>query len=142
MGRTNPTFRDLLDATEDRWGDYRRALRVQERGHFDQLFEHARAHADAAGYLNTTDPVIPMLVSMLLEHQRALADQEDQLAELQEQLDDLEEQVDGPAEQLADLERQWGTREGQLESVDGTPGTKPATDPATRDTGEGHGLQD
>lgn len=76
MGRTNPTFRNVLEAVVTRWGDYRRALRRRDRPHFDRLFEHAAAHADAAGYLNPDDPMAPILVSMLLEHERRLADLE------------------------------------------------------------------
>jgi hypothetical protein len=61
-------------AVERRWGDYRRALRRRDRPHFDRLFEHASAHADAASYLNHADPEIPILVSVLLEQERRLAD--------------------------------------------------------------------
>lgn len=72
MGRTNPTFRDLLRRTETQWKPYRRALRRTEQEHFDQLFEHARAHADAAGYLNPDEPLFPILFSMLIEQQAAI----------------------------------------------------------------------
>lgn len=73
MGRTNPTFRNVLTAVRSRWGDYRRALRGRDQPHFDRLFEHADAHADAAGYLNADDPMDPILVSMLLEQEKRLA---------------------------------------------------------------------
>lgn len=85
MGRTNPTFRMLLAATEDRWGAYRRALRHQDQPHFDRLFEHAHVHADAAGYLNADDPMIPILLSMLLEHQKRLATLEERLEALEQE---------------------------------------------------------
>lgn len=84
MGRTNPTFRNLLEATEERWESYRRALRRRDQPHFDRLFEHAHAHADAAGYLNTDDPMYPILVSMLLEHQRRISELEAALDEARE----------------------------------------------------------
>jgi len=87
MGRTNPTFRDTLDALEDRWGDYRRALRRSDQPQFDQLFTHARAHADAAGLLNHQDPMAPVLVSIALEQQRAIE-------ALQSRVDALETAVD------------------------------------------------
>lgn len=73
MGRTNPTFRNLLEAIEARWADYRRALRRRDQPAFDRLFEHARAHADAASHLNAEDPMRPAVVSMLVEHERRLA---------------------------------------------------------------------
>ena len=83
MGRTNPTFRNLLEAVRTRWSDYRRALRRRDRPHYDRLFEYADAHADAAGYLNADDPMDPILLSMLLEQQKRIAD-------LEARIDDLE----------------------------------------------------
>lgn len=73
MGRTNPTFRNLLEAIETRWAEYRRALRRRDQPAFDRLFAHAHAHADAAGSLNAEEPMHPVLVSMLVEHERRLA---------------------------------------------------------------------
>ena len=81
MGRTNPTFRDFLDGYEDEWSPYRRGLRRRYKPHFDRLFERARGHADAAGYMNAADPKIAFLVSVLLA-------QEVELRELREQLAD------------------------------------------------------
>ena len=73
MGRTNPTYRDRLTALEREWEPFRRALRGHEQPHFDQLFEQGRAYAHAAGYLNQPTPDIPLLVSILLAHERRLA---------------------------------------------------------------------
>ena len=72
MGRTDPTYRDALRRTEERWAAYRRALRRRDRAPFDRLFEHARDHADAAGHLNHRYVEVPLLVSALLEHERRL----------------------------------------------------------------------
>lgn len=80
MGRTNPTFRDFLDRYEDQWSAYRRGLRHQHKSDFDHLFERARRHADAAGYMNSTDPEIAVLMSVLLA-------QEVEIRQLREQLD-------------------------------------------------------
>lgn len=83
MGRTNPTFRNLLEAVKTRWRDYRRALRRRDQPHYDRLFEYADAHADAAGYLNADDPMDPILLSMLLEQQKRIADLEGRLEDLE-----------------------------------------------------------
>ena len=72
MGRTSPTYRDALRATEQRWQAYRRTLRRHDRPHFDRLFVHGRAHADAAGMLNHPDPVVPLPVAALLAPERRL----------------------------------------------------------------------
>lgn len=73
MGRTNPTYRDRLESLEREWRGYRRALRARDQEEFDQLFEHGREYAHAAGYLNQPSPEIPFLVSVLLAHERELA---------------------------------------------------------------------
>lgn len=72
MGRTNPTYRDLLRRTAERWETFRRGLRREERRRFDELWEHAHRHADASGLLNHPDPIVPALFSMALEHQRRI----------------------------------------------------------------------
>lgn len=85
MGRTNATFRHLLEGIRERWRDYRRALRARDQPHYDRLFEHADAHADASGYRNPEDPMDAVLLSMLLEHEKRLAALEEQgAAELEE----------------------------------------------------------
>jgi hypothetical protein len=83
LGRTNPTFRNILEALKSRWSDYRRALRRQDQPHFDRLFEYADAHADEAGYLNTDDPMDPVLFAMLLEQQKRIAELESRVSELE-----------------------------------------------------------
>ena len=72
MGRTNPTYRDVVRGLEDNWQQYRRALRRADKPHFDRLFEHAREHADAAGYLNHQQPEITLLVSVILEQEKRI----------------------------------------------------------------------
>ncbi len=88
MGRTNPTYRDVVAALERDWGDYRRALRRRDRPHFDRLFEYARDHADAAGYLNHEDPTIALLVSVALAQERQRAALAERVAHLETALDE------------------------------------------------------
>ena len=87
MGRTNPTFRNVLRGLEDEWQEYRRALRHQDQEHFDQLLTYARDHADAGGQLNHVEPMYPVLLSIALE-------QEIRLAELQERVRTLETETE------------------------------------------------
>lgn len=61
-----------LRRLEQDWGAYRRALRKQDQPHFDRLFEHADTHADAAGYMNPTDPTLAVLVSILLAQEKRI----------------------------------------------------------------------
>ncbi|SEN32141.1 hypothetical protein SAMN05216388_1002309 [Halorientalis persicus] len=104
MGRTNPTFRDRLERLRADWSDYRRALRRRDEPHFDRLFEHARAHADACGYLNHDSPIVPVLLSVALEQQATIAALEERVAALEAAEDDSGREVD--ACQTA-IERPW-----------------------------------
>lgn len=131
MGRTNPTFRDLLRALETRWADYRRALRYDDQAHFDRLFEHAAAHADAAGYLNPGDPMEPVLVSMLLEQQKAIDRLRDRLAAVEaaagvETTAGVEAPAGGASEGTADSA---ATEVTEVTGV--SEGTEAPADPAT-----------
>lgn len=83
MGRTNPTYRDVLRSIENQWADYRRGLRRERQRRFDQLFEYIRAHADASGYLNHTEPFYPALVSIDLEQEVRLDELEARIARLE-----------------------------------------------------------
>ena len=87
MGRTNPTYRDALRAIEDRWQDFRRALRRRDQPRFDQLFAYAREHADASGLLNHQSPLLPALFSIDLEQERRLDKHEERLEELKEAIE-------------------------------------------------------
>ncbi|WP_458210752.1 hypothetical protein [Haladaptatus sp. NG-SE-30] len=86
MGRTNTTYRDLLRAMESRWQEYRRALRYDDQGVFDRLFEYARAHADASGVQNHQFVEIPALISMVIEQQKQIEDLEDRLDHVEDDL--------------------------------------------------------
>jgi hypothetical protein len=83
MGRTNPTYRDALRAIEERWQDFRRALRRRDQPRFDQLFAYARKHADASGLLNHQSPLLPALLSIDLEQESRLDEHEERLEELE-----------------------------------------------------------
>jgi hypothetical protein len=72
MGRTNPTYRDLLRSYEEDWESFEQALRRRDAAAYERLWAHAHEYADAAGYLNPNDPMNTILVSMLLAHQREL----------------------------------------------------------------------
>jgi len=94
VGRTNPTFRDFLDRYEDRFGDFRRALRYAHQADFDRLFQRARAHADAAGYANHLDRDRLVLLSMVLGHEIALREREQEIAELRAEVDELHDELE------------------------------------------------
>ena len=97
MGRTNPTYRDALRAIEERWTEFRRALRRRDQPRFDRLFEYAREHADASGLLNHQNPLLPALFSINLEQEARLDDHEKRLEELEQQIADSDTDRQQPA---------------------------------------------
>ncbi|MFC7078265.1 hypothetical protein [Haloarcula halophila] len=92
MGRTNPTYRDALRAIEERWAEFRRALRRRDQPRFDRLFEYAREHADASGLLNHQNPVVPALFSIDLEQQARLDGHEERIEDLEAVIEPLRDQ--------------------------------------------------
>jgi hypothetical protein len=73
MGRTVIPYTQIVDQERSRWQKFRRALRQEDQQHFDQLFEQARRHTQAGVYASQPWPMEAILMSMLLEHQKALA---------------------------------------------------------------------
>lgn len=56
----------------DRWKKYRKALRADERGIFDQLMEKCLKHASASGHAGRAVATEPMFMSILLEQQKEI----------------------------------------------------------------------
>lgn len=72
MGRTQPTFRRLLDRLEADWDDYRRGLSYRGAEAYDALWQKARAHASASTNAARVQPMEAVLMSILLEHEREI----------------------------------------------------------------------
>ncbi|MFB6142140.1 MAG: hypothetical protein ABEJ30_02220 [Halorientalis sp.] len=66
MGRTSPTVREQFDRLEREYQPFRRSLRRRHQPAFDELFERARAHADAASQQNARDPWRAFVLTVLL----------------------------------------------------------------------------
>ncbi|MFC7177817.1 hypothetical protein [Halosegnis marinus] len=84
MGRTSPTYRRFLEGRRDQWGDYRRALRHDATQDFDSVFAYAEQYADAAGYLNRSDPTTALLLSMVIGLEAERRQLESRVAKLEE----------------------------------------------------------
>lgn len=72
LGRTNPTFRQVLRRLENEWDDYKRALRLEDQKHFENLFKKADRNADAASHMNHFEPFNSFLLSVILEQEKEL----------------------------------------------------------------------
>ena len=79
MGRTVLPYSHVWKEERGRWQKFRRALRRHDQEQFDRLFELARLHLQAGVYAANPWPLESMLLSMLLEHQKALCALEERL---------------------------------------------------------------
>ncbi len=86
MGRTVLPYSQVWEAERSRWQKFRRALRREDQAHLDRLFEAARIHLQAGVYAANPWPMESMLLSMLLEHQKALSDLIERLRRLEAQI--------------------------------------------------------
>lgn len=74
MGMTDITFSRVLEKEILEWGKFRRALRKEDQQFLDGLFEKARLHAEAGVLVSRPWPFETILISILLEHEKALAE--------------------------------------------------------------------
>lgn len=81
MGRTVPTFRQLIEATAERWAKFRRALRREDQEHFDRLFRIVRSYTQAATYQSSDNPMEAILLSIALDQEKRLAMLEEVLSD-------------------------------------------------------------
>ena len=72
MGRTLPTFRQLIDEAAQRWGKFRRALRREDQEHFDHLFQRVRQYTQAATYQCNDNPMEAILLAIALDLEKRL----------------------------------------------------------------------
>ena len=81
MGRTVLPFSMVLAEQQKRLGQFRRSLRKQDQELFDELFERARLHVQAAVQAASPEPMESIFISVLIEmlreekHLRARVDE-------------------------------------------------------------------
>jgi hypothetical protein len=84
MGRTVLPFSKVLEQEVQEWKKFRRGLRKEDQQFLDRLFEEARLHVQAGVYASRPWPFETILVSILLEHEKALMDLRSKLRALEE----------------------------------------------------------
>jgi len=72
MGRTVPTFRNIIESFGWEWTDFKRALRDIDREAFEELLNHGRRHATAGSNMTNPNPFESVVMSILIEHEKAL----------------------------------------------------------------------
>jgi hypothetical protein len=79
MGRTIPTFTNIIDAEIASWSKYRRGLRKDDQEAFDNLFRSAQIHLAENFYAMRTIPFESIIISMLVEQQKQIAQLHEQV---------------------------------------------------------------
>jgi hypothetical protein len=85
MERTVLPFNQVLGQEVQEWKKFRRALRKEDQLIFDRLFEKARLHVEAGGCTSRPWPFETILISILLEHEKALVELRSKLKVYEEQ---------------------------------------------------------
>jgi hypothetical protein len=76
MGRTLPTIVRTLQAEQEAWKLFRRALRKEDQEAFDALWRFARYHAAPASMASRPMPFEAALMAMLVAMERQLLELE------------------------------------------------------------------
>ncbi len=72
MGRTLPSFMQVILNEQSALAKFRRALRKEDQDAFDDLFRAARYHVAPLAYASHALPLEVMLLAMLLEEHKAV----------------------------------------------------------------------
>ena len=82
MGRTVPTFTNLIDAELASWSKFRRGLRKEDQDVFDEIFRAAKLHLAENFYAMRAVPFEGMMMSILIEQQKAIQKLEKEVEKL------------------------------------------------------------
>ena len=72
MGRTVPTFTNLIDAELASWSKFRRGLRKDDQEIFDGIFRAAKLHLAENFYAMRAVPFESMMMSIIMEQQKTI----------------------------------------------------------------------
>ncbi len=84
MGRTVLPFSQILEREYQDWKKFRRGLRREDQAVLDRLFDLARLHVQAGVYASRPWPLETILVSILIEQEKALAALREKLKGMEE----------------------------------------------------------
>jgi hypothetical protein len=74
MSRTVPTYVNQIAAIEEKWSKFRRCLRREDQIHFDRLLRSVRYYTPSGMYQCADDPRESIILSILLDLQKRLAE--------------------------------------------------------------------
>jgi hypothetical protein len=79
MGRTVPTFTQVIQAEMATWSKFRRGLRKEDQDALDELFRAARMQLASSAYAARPIPFESVVMSMLIMQQRMIRELRRQL---------------------------------------------------------------
>ena len=82
MGRTVPTFTNLIDAELSSWSKFRRGLRKEDQEVFDEIFRAAKLHLAENFYAMRAVPFESMMMSIVIEQRKAIRRLEEKIRSL------------------------------------------------------------
>ena len=72
MGRTVPSFRQVIESEFEAINKFKKGLRKRDREALEDLLYRARLHSQAGAYGNFLDPMHVILIGMILEQEKKL----------------------------------------------------------------------
>lgn len=86
MGRTVPTFTNIIDSEMASWSKYRRGLRKEDQELFDDVFRSAKLHLAENFYAMRAIPFESIAMSIAVEQRKMIKRLHDRILRLEEQL--------------------------------------------------------
>jgi hypothetical protein len=80
MGRTVPTFTNIIDSEIAGWSKFRRGLQLEDQEIFDEVFRAAKRHLATNFYAMRTIPFESIIMSIIIEQGKAIRELQRQLA--------------------------------------------------------------
>jgi len=86
MGRTVPTFTNIIDTELASWSKYRRGLHKKDQEVFDDIFRAAKKHLAENFYAMRTIPFESIMMSIMVEQGKIIRELQGSVEQLQEKM--------------------------------------------------------
>ena len=84
MGRTVPTFTQVIQKEIESWSKFRRGLRKEDQELFDEMFRAPRIHLAASTYTMRVIPFESVAMAIMLEQRKEIVELKNRLEKLEE----------------------------------------------------------
>jgi hypothetical protein len=84
MGRTVPSFRNVIASERKEWKPFRDALDKKERKEFNEMWDVAKLYISACSNSVQLVPLHPIIISILFQHYKEMKECSKQIEEMQQ----------------------------------------------------------